>query len=351
MRESMYEVISQLIETREKKIYLVRHVLSHVFYIKKVFPPQADISIYEELAKNPHSGMANIVEYENNENAFVLIEEFINGTTLEFEMSARKFSLSEIQQMFMELFEVLDHIHNLKPPIIHRDIKPANIMLEKGHIRVIDFEIARTFMSHKNRDTQILGSVGFAAPEQFGFSQSDQRTDIFALGKLLAELLQNSPELSTYQKVIDRCSEIDPSKRYQTIWQLQREFIKLSSMKLDNRHRYTSIDIPGFRNEPYWQRALIYVFYIFCFLSSLTMEPTKSTTAFTMFISRVALGLFLLLMLWVPANVGHILEIFPLYNSKYKIVRILNAFLVWMISVTVIILALGFMGAIIDQLI
>ena len=87
-----------------------------------------------------------------------------------------------------QLCECLDTLHTLNPPIIHRDIKPENIIYHDNKVTLLDFGIARFLDSKKSKDTLILGSVGYAAPEQFGFHQSDARTDLYAVGVLCNEI-------------------------------------------------------------------------------------------------------------------------------------------------------------------
>jgi serine/threonine protein kinase len=94
-----------------------------------------------------------------------------------------------------QLCECLDSLHKLNPPIIHRDIKPENIIYHNNKVTLLDFGIARFLDSKKSKDTLILGSVGYAAPEQFGFQQSNPQTDIYALGKLMNYLLNGFPWL------------------------------------------------------------------------------------------------------------------------------------------------------------
>ena len=332
MRESFYKVMQELSITDEKKIYLVCHAVSHVCYVKKVLPPQTDISLYEQLQAHPHPNMANIIEFENREDALVLIEEFVNGTTLAYARSAGKLSSELKQTIFYELFDVLQHLHELNPPIIHRDIKPENIMLEHGHVKLIDFEIARKVQQDKQRDTQIIGSVGYAAPEQYGFRQSDQRSDIYALGVLMKEMMIED-ESSRYQTIISRCLEMEPSRRYQNIKELRRAFQKQDYSYQTPKPTVSYLPgIPGFQHETLSSKLLIFAFYIIVLLVSFTMTPTTPTTMISLFFQRLSFAVVFLLMLWVPKNVGNILELFPFYQSKYKLVRILNAVVIWMIA-------------------
>ena len=96
----------------KKKIYLVRDQLSHVLYVKKICPPIEDITIYEQMKQHPHPNMANVIDYEQRKDAFILIEEFINGTTLEYALSARNLFITRNSTKFVqELFDVSDSFY------------------------------------------------------------------------------------------------------------------------------------------------------------------------------------------------------------------------------------------------
>lgn len=84
-------------------------------------------------------------------------------------------------------------LHRQNPPVIHRDVKPDNILvMGDGTVILTDFNIARHVSGVKSRDTLIMGTAGYAAPEQFGFAESDARTDVYGLGATVRELLKNS---------------------------------------------------------------------------------------------------------------------------------------------------------------
>ena len=127
---------------------------------------------------------------QENDNHLILIEEYIEGKTLD----QQSFSKEQVKDIMHQLCECLDSLHKLNPPIIHRDIKPENIIYHNNKVTLLDFGIARFLDSKKSKDTLILGSVGYAAPEQFGFQQSNPQTDIYALGKLMNYLLNGSLE-------------------------------------------------------------------------------------------------------------------------------------------------------------
>ncbi|WP_293841889.1 serine/threonine-protein kinase [uncultured Phascolarctobacterium sp.] len=149
-----------------------------------------------------------------------VIEEYISGTTLQ-ELLDKRGPLAEAQvrDIAMQLTEALAVLHKQK--IIHRDIKPANIILrENGQAVLIDFGAARILTREGARDTCILGTPYFAPPEQYGFSATDVRSDFYALGMTLRELLGDSYH-GSLEQAIERCTEFDPKRRVASAAELQ----------------------------------------------------------------------------------------------------------------------------------
>lgn len=149
-----------------------------------------------------------------------VIEEYISGTTLQ-ELLDKRGPLAEVQvrDIAMQLTEALAVLHKQK--IIHRDIKPANIILrENGQAVLIDFGAARILTREGARDTCILGTPYFAPPEQYGFSATDVRSDFYALGMTLRELLGDSYH-GSLEQAIERCTEFDPKRRVASAAELQ----------------------------------------------------------------------------------------------------------------------------------
>ncbi|MBQ3048940.1 MAG: protein kinase, partial [Oscillospiraceae bacterium] len=108
---------------------------------------------------------------------------------------------------------------------VHRDIKPENIIICGGNAVLIDFDASRIFKEESETDTQILGTTGFAAPEQYGFSQSDPKADIYSLGILLNVMLTGkhpSKELAKGRmgRIVQRCTMTNPKKRFKSVLHL-----------------------------------------------------------------------------------------------------------------------------------
>jgi len=119
-----------------------------------------------------------------------LVMEYIEGATLGERMRERPIPFAEAIGYAVPICEALSYLHSRHPPIVFRDMKPSNIMVTRqGQVKLIDFGIARSVLADKEHDTVKLGTVGFAAPEQYGGKQSDARTDLYGLGALLAHIL------------------------------------------------------------------------------------------------------------------------------------------------------------------
>lgn len=213
--EAEYKELKLLKQSEKSTVYLV--CSGERKYIRKVLAGQHPV--YEVLRDNPHPGLPGLLEVTVSENSTTILEEYIEGQPLgTVELSKRQFST-----VVKELCSVLTFLH--QKGIIHRDIKPSNIMLtEEGHVYLIDFDIARMPREGLDQDTRQLGTRGFASPEQYGFSQTDQRTDIYALGTTLKLLLTKKTEKPHYRKVLQKCTNLDPDQRYRSVEQFQRAF-------------------------------------------------------------------------------------------------------------------------------
>jgi len=152
-----------------------------------------------------HDNLPRVADvFESNHRHF-LVMELIEGRTLNQLLDARGGPLPEqdVVDWGAQLCRVLAFLHSRNPPIIYRDLKPDNIMVETagGRVKLIDFGIARRFKGGKRSDTFMLGTRGYAAPEQFGKAESDARTDLYALGATLHHLLTH--ENPTSRKMFD----------------------------------------------------------------------------------------------------------------------------------------------------
>jgi serine/threonine protein kinase len=151
---------------------------------------QREVSVLSQL-DHPH--LPRVYEHFQTPGHWYLVMDFIAGETLEQYQSKApngRLLLSEVLDIGLQLCTVLDYLHSQQPPIVFRDLKPANIMrTPSGQLYLIDFGIARYFKPGQTKDTVALGSLGYAAPEQYGKAQTTPRADIYSLGAVLHQLL------------------------------------------------------------------------------------------------------------------------------------------------------------------
>ena len=151
------------------------------------------------------------------------LEEYIPGDTLAFVLENRPLPEDQAIEILIHICRALKVLHSLG--VVHRDVKPENIILRGDEAVLIDFDASRICKPEQKTDTQVMGTTGYAAPEQFGFSQTDARADIFALGVLLNEMLTRrhpSHELAkgSLQPIIEKCIEVNVDKRYSSVDEL-----------------------------------------------------------------------------------------------------------------------------------
>jgi WD40 repeat protein len=145
------------------------------------------------LANLTHPNLPRIYEQFVDAGRSYLVMDFIDGETLEerlARLNGQRLSHEQVLDIVTQLCSVLEYLHSRQPPIIFRDLKPANVMIDaSNHVYLIDFGIARLFKPGQAKDTTPLGSSGYAAPEQYGRSQTTVRADLYALGATLHQLL------------------------------------------------------------------------------------------------------------------------------------------------------------------
>lgn len=167
---------------------------------------------------NPH--LPKIFEVIQEQDDAIVVEEYIPGETLEERLKrGDAFSLQDIVSILYQLCEALQTVH--ARGIVHRDIKPANILLNDRGVVLIDFDAARRYQNSSRKDTVYMGTEGYAAPEQYGFAQTDCRSDIYSLGVVLRELCGEAP-YHPLAFIIHRCMAFDPANRYQSVDEIIR---------------------------------------------------------------------------------------------------------------------------------
>src|SRR5574344_85442 len=167
---------------------------------------------YRQLQALTHPALPRIYYVQETDGEATVLEEYINGKNLASLTAAGPLPEKQVQDIALQICQVLSFLHGHK--ILHRDIKPSNIIQQPdGRIKLLDFDAARTLRDDAPNDTRLLGTKGFAPPEQYGFAQTDGRSDLFALGKTMAVLL--GPDYhGRLTAIIKKATQIDAAQRY-----------------------------------------------------------------------------------------------------------------------------------------
>ena len=192
------------------------------------------------LKRLSHPNLPSIIDVIDQKDNFLIVMDYIQGNSLKDRLDEFGAQPQELViEWAKQLSDVLGYLHTRKPAIIYRDMKPSNIMLKPdGKLTLIDFGTAREYKEKNLADTTCLGTIGYAAPEQFGGKgQTDGRTDIYCLGATLYHLVTGmnpseppyeikpireiNPSLSSgLEKIILKCTQRNPEDRYQNCAEL-----------------------------------------------------------------------------------------------------------------------------------
>ncbi len=254
-------------------IDLVKNILDNNIYVKKTLSVFS-YDVYSYLVNKKIQNIPYIKEIEKVDDHLIVIEEYINGNTLE-ELLERKyiFKYEEIINIACFLCDTLTYL-NKEKAIVHRDIKPSNIIKKDNQYYLIDFNAAKFVDTHETRDTVLLGTERYAAPEQYGFGSSTIQTDIYSIGKLIERLLESQDKKSSHlNKIIQKCTELDPKQRYITFNDLKQDLLK--------KNIYSYIPV-GYRSHTPWKMIISSIYYFLVFLLStfVVFEGMNNTFVF-----------------------------------------------------------------------
>lgn len=176
---------------------------------------QGGLPVYDRLLSLSHPHLPKLYEVRHENSETVVLEEYIPGGSIAAVCATER----QLRTWMIELCKVLSCLH--RNGIVHRDIKPSNLLLgADGHIRLIDFDAAREPKADSEQDTRPLGTKGYAPPEQYGFAQTDERADIYALGVTFRELLGSAASKGRWRHILNRCTALEPKRRYRHVRQI-----------------------------------------------------------------------------------------------------------------------------------
>ncbi len=186
--------------------------------------------VYEKISEIKADNLKKIKITKINDETFNFIEEFILGETLTRELKHNQLSVEKRITIIEDLFKAITQLH--KAGIIHRDIKPDNIIVTNQRTVLIDYNIARIYQPDKKNDTTLFGTRGYAPPEQFGYQQTTFQSDLYALGKVIEEIFADTDVV--VDTIVNKSTDFNPDKRYQSIEQMNEEFQQLQLSKFKN---------------------------------------------------------------------------------------------------------------------
>ena len=326
LRLSYYQQVADI--NAEHCIYLVQDVRTKRFYVKKLLTVY-NADIYRYLMAHHIPNTPTIILVEEDDKVLTVIEEFIPGDTLEEQLEQHgTLPEDQVLDVSIQLCSILSAFHNCHPAIVNRDIKPSNIKISPdGVVKLLDMNAAKWSNNQSDKDTKLLGTQGYAAPEQYGFGPSSVLTDIYSVGVLMNVLLTG--ELPTklmaggrLSKVIRKCVELSPSSRYQNISELQAVLCQLSGKPTGSttRSNWRKYLPPGFRNNNVIKWLFSGIGYAALLAIGLDLQVENAGTL-ELIINRIAFTIMGLGIILFNGNYLNVHSHFVLTRSKKRWVR------------------------------
>lgn len=349
---SYYNKIGEINE--EHKISIVQHRENKNIYVKKELDVY-NLGVYTFLKDKAFRGLPKIYEVVESGNTLIVIEEYISGSTLE-SLLATNGALPEHQivKYTLQLCDILKNLHNCNPPIIHRDIKPSNIMITPNDdVILLDLNAAKYMNPQTEEDTKLIGTKGYAAPEQYGFGSSNTRTDIYAIGMVINTMLVGSFSNSTIESklssIIRKCTELTPQNRFESIEELQKAIQALDVSKpiepiIQSKSWLTYLP-PGFRTKNVLHMFCAIPVYAMVFWLSLSLIVQDATPK-QLFIERISCLVIFLSAIACICNYQDIHNVIPYGKSKNIFVRYLATLLFTFIVVFIEFVLMVFLSSI-----
>jgi serine/threonine protein kinase len=349
LKLSYYSPIATLNEAH--RITLVQHVQTKKIYIQKRLEPRNE-PLYLCLQNMQLAGIPKIHELFVLDNELIVMEEYVSGTSLLELIEQKQLSFDLILDLALQLCDILFKLHCYKPAIIHRDIKPENcIYSDQEKLILIDFNAAK-FYSEKEADTILLGTPGYAAPEQYGFLPSTIETDLYAVGVLLKEMSESLPQKETrFDAIIQTCTQMNPADRYHSALQLKAALKNLlpalpDENKDSSKKAFLDYALPGFRSLNIIKMLIALPVYLFALLVGWSVGDA-SLSALSIWIERIFTWAMLFGIICITFNYRHVQNLFPLCRSNNRWVRYLGIVLFDLLVFAVLLIVMSMLAGVI----
>ena len=233
---TVYECLK---ESEDSSTFLVKETVTGILCVLKWGRNRQteflrnEMEIMKKMADRKLSGIPKAYRIFEENGEVYLVREYIEGMSLA-QMVLQKGGISEAEicRISRKICQTAEQFQNPNEPMIHRDIKPENIVVTPGgEVVFIDFGTMRSYKKDGSRDTFVVGTRGTAAPEQYGYTQTDQRTDVYAIGQTMLYMVSESYEMNQLsecavsrrmKKIIEKACSFEPDKRYGDAAQLRR---------------------------------------------------------------------------------------------------------------------------------
>ena len=272
-----FSLVSQI----RKNLDLVQNKFTRQLMVRRI-SPAADYPVLQTLCRIKHRNLMEIYDVKTQDGVCISLCEYINGMTLDMRVEYyQPFDIRSAKDILCQICDGLSQLHI--NGIVHRDIKPGNVMItDDGMVKIIDYSISRLIKPEQRKDTTVLGTAGYASPEQFGFTQTNGKTDIYACGVLLNYLLTGKlPNEQLHQgpltTVIQQCIEIDENKRFASADELKKV---LQGKKINRRRPFRPL--PGFRSKHVFPKIItvffytVWIFMLFVYINGFSMIMSSS---------------------------------------------------------------------------
>lgn len=277
---SYYKTIASLSDAHS--VFLVQHTETKKIYVKKIMTVY-NIDIFRYLKGHPIQNTPEIYEMIEDQDKLIVIEEYLTGDSLQELLDKNgAFDEEQVISLVRQVCTIIRQFHTAPTPIVHRDIKPSNIMISAdGVLKLLDMNAAKYSGDQGGKDTVLIGTVGYAAPEQYGFGTSNIQTDIYAIGVLINVLLtghfpQEQMASGRFGELIHRCTQVDWTKRYSSVDELVAALNQIQGVENHEKENQTlSYALPGFRTENpiKWICAGFGYLFMTWFCLNMTIEP------------------------------------------------------------------------------
>lgn len=271
---------------------------------------KANANVYDFLMRHPHRNLCATFDYWFEDDKIFVFEEYLPGTTLEEVYRKEGLSEEKAVDVLCQICDGLSVLHTAKPIIVHKDLKLANVMIDSsGCVKIIDFDISRLHRIAADRDTYSYGTIPYASPEHFGFGQTNERSDQYAIGQMMRKM---GLEYGRFAKIIRKTTEVDPEKRYKSVMELKSDLI--------GKHEGL-FPIPGFRSGVVWKKVVAVLGYLLIFFTAFSVEAKNPRGAYEIWGNRLTVLAALLTEVDLFAKWTPVFRQIPLLDDSRAVVR------------------------------